>query len=159
MSDKKFSWARLVAVGGISLFSACAQNSPTMVNAPQPVPSNPPLVAPGPNATWFTVSFDSNGYAVSAEGQRVIDDVIAALRANPNVVATIIGRTDTVGSRDYNMRLSHRRADAVRDVLVYRGNVPAARVETRWTGESRQNVPIGDESAVAGNRVVDIAIH
>lgn len=158
MSETKISWARLAVVGAISLLSACAQNPPTMVHAPRPVASNPPPVAPGPNAVWYSVSFDSNGYAVNAEGQRVISDVIAALQASPNAVATIIGRTDTVGSRDYNMRLSHRRADAVRDALVYRGNVSAARVETRWTGEGRTNVPTGD-GAAAGNRAVDIAIH
>ena len=159
MSEKRIAWARLVAVGAISLLAACAQNPPMAMNAPQPVPSNPPPIAPGANATWFSVSFESNAYTVNTDGQRAINDVIAALQANPNAVATIIGRTDTVGSRDYNMRLSHRRADAVRDALVYRGTVPAARVETRWTGEGRQNVPTGDGTAVAANRVVDIAVH
>jgi outer membrane protein OmpA-like peptidoglycan-associated protein len=57
------------------------------------------------------------------------------------------------------MRLSHRRADAVRDALVYDGHVAAERVETRWTGESRTGVPTGDAVAAASNRVVDIAIH
>jgi len=159
MSGYRTSWGALVAVGAISLLGACAQTPPGTMNAPQPVASNPPPVPPGPNATWFTVGFDTNGYAVNAAGQQVINDVIAALQANPNSIATIIGRTDTVGSRDYNMRLSHRRADAVRDALVYRGNVSAARVETRWTGEGRVNVPAADEAAVAANRVVDIAIH
>jgi outer membrane protein OmpA-like peptidoglycan-associated protein len=55
--------------------------------------------------------------------------------------------------------LSHRRADAVRDALVYDGRVAQDRVETRWTGESRHGVPTGDAVAAAANRVVDIAIH
>jgi OmpA-OmpF porin, OOP family len=159
MSSYKISWGALAAMGALSLLGACAQPQPVAMNAPRPVASNPPPVSPGPGATWFAVGFDSNGYAVNADGQQVINEVVAALQANPNAVATIIGRTDTVGSRDYNMRLSHRRADAVRDALVYRGNVAAARVETRWTGEERMNAPAVDEAAVAGNRVVDIAIH
>ena len=159
MTLYKNCWGAVVAVGALSLLAACTQPPPVAMNTPRPVASNPPPVAPGPGATWFAVGFDTNGYAVNAEGQRVINDVITALQANPNAVATIIGRTDTVGSRDYNMRLSHRRADAVRDALVYRGNVAAARVETRWTGEERVNAPTADEAAVAGNRVVDIAIH
>jgi OOP family OmpA-OmpF porin len=126
---------------------------------PQAVASNPPPVAPGPNATWYTVNFDSGSFAISADGQTVVNNVAAFLASNPASVATIIGRTDTVGSSDYNMRLSHRRADAVRDALVYQDNVGASRVETRWTGENRQGVPTGDAAAVASNRVVDIAIH
>jgi outer membrane protein OmpA-like peptidoglycan-associated protein len=108
---------------------------------------------------WYTVSFDTSSFVISAEGQKVVSDVIAFLQRNPASVATIIGRTDTVGSADYNMRLSHRRADAVRDALVYGGKLAVDRVETRWTGESRQNVPTGDAVAAAQNRVVDIAIH
>ena len=159
MSKNKLSWGRLVALGTIALLGACAQNPPMAMNATPPVASNPPPVAPGPNAIWFTVSFDSNSYVVNSAGQKSISDVIMALQANPNSIATIIGRTDTVGSRDYNMRLSHRRADAVRDALVYRGTVSASRVETRWTGEGRQNIPTGGNTEVSMNRVVDIAVH
>jgi outer membrane protein OmpA-like peptidoglycan-associated protein len=57
------------------------------------------------------------------------------------------------------MRLSHKRADAVRDALVYNGQIPAGRVETRWTGEARQTNPTPNNTAAAANRVVDIAIH
>jgi OOP family OmpA-OmpF porin len=89
----------------------------------------------------------------------VVNDVAVYLKGNPGSVATIIGRTDTVGSNDYNMHLSHRRADAVRDVLVYDRNVPAERVETRWTGETRPDLPTANNVAAAANRVVDIAVH
>jgi outer membrane protein OmpA-like peptidoglycan-associated protein len=47
----------------------------------------------------------------------------------------------------------------VRDALVYSANVAADRVETRWTGETRQHVATGNDVAMASNRVVDIAIH
>ena len=153
MSRRTISWRQLAAVGAISLLGACAQNPP------QPVASNPPPVAPGQNAVWYTVSFDTNSFVINADGQKVVNTVIASLQRSPASVATVIGRTDTVGSADYNMRLSHRRADAVRDALVYGGNLAVDRVETRWTGESRQNVPTGDAAAAAANRVVDIAIH
>lgn len=153
MSRRVFSWRHLAAAVAISLLGACAQLSP------QPVASNPPPVAPGANAVWYTVSFDTGSFAINAAGRKVISDVVAALKANPTAVATVIGRTDTVGSNDYNMRLSHRRADSVRDALVYDGTVAMDRVETRWTGETRQGVPTGDSVAAAQNRVVDIAVH
>jgi outer membrane protein OmpA-like peptidoglycan-associated protein len=153
MSRRTISWHQLAAAGAIALLAACAQTPP------QPVASNPPPVAPGPAAVWYTVVFDTNSFAINAAGQKVIAEVATYLQHNPASVATLIGRTDTVGTADYNMRLSHRRADAVRDALVYDGQVAQDRVETRWTGESRQGVPTGDAAAVAANRVVDIAIH
>ncbi len=153
MSQYKISWRQFLAVCAISLLGACAQNSP------QAVASNPPPVAPGTNAVWHTVYFDSNSYVINANGQKVIADVIAALQRNPNSVATIIGRTDTVGSADYNMHLSNRRADAVRDAIIYGGKLTPDRVEARWTGEKREGVPTVDNLAAAENRVVDIAIH
>ena len=153
MSRRVTARRLLAAAGVIAMLGACAQTPPP------PVASNPPPVAPGPNALWFTVSFDTNSYAVNADGQKVVKDVTTYLQQNPTKFATIIGRTDTVGSADYNMRLSHRRADAVRDALVYGGNLTADRVETRWTGEARRGVPTGDAAAAAANRVVDIAVH
>jgi OOP family OmpA-OmpF porin len=153
MSRCKISRRWLTVCGALALLAACAQTPPSAVA------SNPPPVAPGPTAVWYTVVFDSNSFVVNADGQKVINDVIGVLQRNPASVATLIGRTDTVGTADYNMRLSHRRADAVRDAMVYGGNLAADRVETRWTGETRQGVPTGDAAAAAANRVVDIAIH
>jgi outer membrane protein OmpA-like peptidoglycan-associated protein len=153
MLQRTISWRQLAAVGVIVLLEACAQTPP------QPVASNPPPVAPGPNAVWYTVNFDTSSFAINADGQKVVSDVAGYLQSHPASVATIIGRTDTVGTADYNMRLSHRRADAVRDALVYDDHVAEDRVETRWTGEARHGVPTGDPVAVAANRVVDIAIH
>jgi OOP family OmpA-OmpF porin len=155
MSRRTISWRQLAAVVAFTLLAACAQTPPP----PQPVASNPPPVAPGANAVWYTVSFDTNSFAINADGQKVVNDVIAFLQHNPASVATIIGRADTVGSNDYNMHLSHRRADAVRDAIVYNGKVTLDRVETRWTGETRQGVPNPNDVAAAANRVVDIAIH
>jgi outer membrane protein OmpA-like peptidoglycan-associated protein len=153
MSRRTISWRQLAAVGAVSLLGACAQMGP------QGVASNPPPVAPGANAVWHSVYFDSNSYAIGANGQAVVNQVIAALQSNPGEVATVIGRTDTVGSNDYNMHLSHRRADAVRDAIIYGGKLTPDRVETRWTGETRQNIPTTDNVAAGANRVVDVAIH
>jgi OOP family OmpA-OmpF porin len=148
---------QLAAFSALSVLAACAQTQPM---PPQPmVMSNPPPVAPGPGAVWFHVNFDTNSFAVDQAGSAVVADMTRFLQANPGAVATIIGRTDTVGSNDYNMRLSHRRADAVRDALVYSGAVSADRVETRWTGETRPIVATPNGAPAAINRVVDIAMH
>jgi OOP family OmpA-OmpF porin len=161
MSRRTLSWRYLAAVGAISLLGACAQTPSQAVSAnpPHAVASNPPRVAPGPNTIWYSVSFATDSFALDPEGQKVANEVITALRNSPGSIATIIGRTDTIGSSDYNMHLSHQRADVVRDEIVYGGKVDADRVETRWTGETRQDVPTANNVARAANRVVDIAIH
>jgi outer membrane protein OmpA-like peptidoglycan-associated protein len=151
MSRRTISWRQLAVVGAVLLLGACAQQTP--------VASNPPPVAPGPNATWYTVSFDSGSYVLDSKGKRTVKDVIAYLQRNPAAMVTIIGRTDTVGTKDFNMHLSHKRADDVRDLIVYNGKISMDRVETRWTGEKRQNMPTPDETAAKENRVVDIAVH
>jgi outer membrane protein OmpA-like peptidoglycan-associated protein len=56
------------------------------------------------------------------------------------------------------MHLSHQRADAVRDALVYHSNVAAERIETRWIGQNRQDVATAGDVPAKENRVVDIAI-
>jgi OOP family OmpA-OmpF porin len=151
MSRLPLSWRQYSAIGGILLLGACAQTPP-------PVASNPPTAA-GPKAVWYHVYFDTNSFALNADGQKVVGDLTAALQRDPATVATIVGRTDTVGGADYNMHLSHRRADTVRDALAYNGKVPADRIETRWTGEDRQKVATANNVADAANRVVDIAVH
>jgi outer membrane protein OmpA-like peptidoglycan-associated protein len=154
MSFFTFPWRPMAAAGAILILTSCTDGAHH--NA---VASNPPPVAPGPHSIWYVVSFDSDSHKIDASGQSVVNQVITQMLQNPASIATIIGKTDTVGSQAYNMHLSHQRADAVRDFLVYSGHIPADRVETRWTGERRPNMTTGNDVAATENRVVDIAIH
>ncbi|HET6605052.1 MAG TPA: OmpA family protein [Rhodopila sp.] len=81
------------------------------------------------------------------------------MQKNPDTIVTIIGKIDTVGSPNDNMHLSHQCADAVRDALVYHSNVAPDRVESRWTGETRQRVVTANHTAELSSRVVDIAVY
>jgi outer membrane protein OmpA-like peptidoglycan-associated protein len=153
MSNGIFSWRQGAAVTAIALLAGCA-NRPLAT-----VASNPPPVPPAADATWYHIEFKTNSHALDDQGKLTVADVTNVLQHDPNAVATIIGKTDTVGSPDYNMHLSHMRADAVRDALVYQSHVAADRVETRWTGETRQRVASANDIPEEMNRVVDIAIH
>jgi outer membrane protein OmpA-like peptidoglycan-associated protein len=152
MSQHILSWRGLAAVGTIAVLAGCAQT-------PARIASNPPPVPPGPNATWYHVDFVTASHTIDAQGEQTVANVTNFLQQHPDSIATIIGKTDTVGSANYNMHLSHQRADAVRDALVYHGNVAADRVETRWTGETRLRVATAGNDPEALNRVVDIAVH
>ena len=158
MKRTELPWRVMLALGGVLALGACAQTMQQTAANPPPVAANPPPVPPGPNATWYQVGFASNSRAIDAVGQKTVADVTTFLNANPAAVATIIGRTDDVGGRDYNMRLSHQRADAVRDALVYGGKIGAARVETRWIGENSPRPAGAGGPPGIGGRTVDIAV-
>jgi outer membrane protein OmpA-like peptidoglycan-associated protein len=153
MTTRILSWNQAAAIGLVLLASACqAPASHVAANPPPPMPG-------GAGTVWYTVHFDNDSFAIPAASQPAVNEAVGYLRQHPNAVATIIGKTDTVGTADYNMHLSHQRADSVRDALVYGNHIPADHVETRWTGETRQDHTTGSDVAAAGNRVVDIAIH
>ncbi len=141
----------------LALLAGCAQ--PMTQPGSETVVSNPPPVPPGVGAIWYHVPFATDSITITRDGQTTINAVALFLQQNPNAVATIIGKTDTVGSSQYNMHLSHRRADTVRDALVYADRVDAGRVETRWTGETSLPVATGDNVPDPDNRVVNIAVH
>jgi outer membrane protein OmpA-like peptidoglycan-associated protein len=146
MSRRIIVWGQFAAIGVVSLLGACAQT---------PQPQTAAVTAP----VWYHVSFESNSFAIGPNGQQAVADLSAYLQHNPTAVATIVGRTDTVGSADYNMHLSHQRADAVRDAVVYGNKIAEDRVETRWSGEKHLDNTTGNDVASAQNRVVDIAVH
>jgi peptidoglycan-associated lipoprotein len=73
------------------------------------------------------------------------------LRRYPNVSATIEGHCDERGTREYNLALGERRAQAVKNVLVALG-IPASRISTISYGKERPAVVGSSEEAYAQNR-------
>ena len=73
------------------------------------------------------------------------------LKRYPNVSVTIEGHTDERGTREYNLALGERRAQAVKNVLVALG-IPASRISTISYGKERPEVPHSTEQSYAQNR-------
>ena len=73
------------------------------------------------------------------------------LRRYPNVTVTIEGHCDERGTREYNLALGERRAQAVKNVLVALG-IPASRISTISYGKERPAVVGSSEEAYAQNR-------
>jgi len=84
--------------------------------------------------------------------------VAGMMQSTPAFVATIIGKTDSVGSAEFNKHLSQRRAEAVFEALVYTHKVPENRVRLHWTGEHLPYVSTADEQAASQNRMVAIIV-
>jgi outer membrane protein OmpA-like peptidoglycan-associated protein len=160
MSFLSRSSAQAASIAALALLAGCAQQSQPVAVA---VPYNPPSTAlaalPPANVVWYHVSFDSSSARIGMDGQQAINDAANNLQSNSALTATVIGKTDSVGSDRANMRLSEQRANAVRMALLQTGKVPAQRIETRWTGQRQQTGQPMSNVADASNRMVDIGIH
>lgn len=81
------------------------------------------------------VHFDFNKSIIRPGDAAVLDEVAQILKANPNVVVNVNGYCDAIGSVEYNLKLSDRRANAVVDYLVNAG-IPAGRLIPHGYGKS-----------------------
>ena len=122
--------------------------STTVVVTPPVAVAPAPTSAPPPRFERITLSatelfaFDRADLRMP---QPKLDDAIAALRSNTQINnVTITGYTDRLGSEKYNMRLSQRRADAVKAYMVNKG-IAANRLTTVAKGESNPVVVCTDK--------------
>ena len=88
---------------------------------------------------------------ITPEAQEILARQADWLRRYPNVTVTIEGHCDERGTREYNLALGERRAQAVKNVLVAVG-IPAARISTISYGKERPAVVGSSEEAYAQNR-------
>ncbi len=100
----------------------------------------------------FYFEFDSS--TLTADAQRALDAHIAALGGSDATVR-LEGHTDERGTREYNMALGERRANAVRDYMVVNG-IASYRIETVSYGEEQPVAYGSGESNWAQNRRVEL---
>src|SRR3546814_9643954 len=86
------------------------------------------------------VFFDFDSYDVRADQRGTVEALAAWLDTNPSVTLTIEGHADERGTREYNLALGDRRANAVRDYLVALGTNPA-RLTTVRSEEHTSELP------------------
>jgi opacity protein-like surface antigen len=134
-------------------FSVMAGLQYKFVSPPPPPPPPPPVVAP----PSFMVFFDWDRSNLSAQALATIKQAADAFRQKGNARITATGHTDTSGPEAYNMALSLRRANAVKDALVREG-VPAQAITVIGMGEKGLLVPTADGVREPQNRRVEIVI-
>ncbi len=105
----------------------------------------------GMNANEFVVYFAFAKYNLREEARRILNDTVQAYKnARPDTV-TVNGHADRVGSEEFNMWLSGKRAQAAADVLENYG-IPSGKIRIRRFGESKPAVPTPDEVREPRNR-------
>jgi OOP family OmpA-OmpF porin len=92
------------------------------------------------------INFDFDKAIIPEINKPVLDRVAPLMASTPNLMVEIHGFTDSVDTDQYNMELSKKRADAVRDYLLSKG-VPADRMNPMGMGE---NQPIADNATAQG---------
>ena len=103
------------------------------------------------------VYFDLDSYEVRSEAFARLDAQAAWLQRYPQVTVRIEGNADERGTREYNLALAARRAEAVRTYLAQRGVNPA-RIDTISFGKERPIAAGSDQEAWARNRNAHTAI-
>ena len=103
-----------------------------------------------------SIHFDYDQFTVKEEFKPVVTAHAGYLSKNRNLRMTIQGNTDERGSREYNLALGQKRADAVKSMMTLLG-ATAGQIETVSFGEEKPRAQGANEQAWAENRRADIA--
>jgi outer membrane protein OmpA-like peptidoglycan-associated protein len=103
------------------------------------------------------IYFDFNKDTIKKTSTKTLDAAAKVFQEFPDLKVEIVGHADEVGSREYNVSLSQRRADAVKAWLVKKG-VPSDRIETRGVGPDEPLDTSGTEAGRAKNRRIEFKI-
>lgn len=104
-----------------------------------------------------SIRFDFDRAEIKPEYRDILNRIAGILLTLKGYTIAIYGYTDDVGTQTYNMQLSKRRADAVREFLVQAG-IPPKIISTKGFGASDPRMQGSSEDARAANRRVEIAI-
>ncbi len=155
-----------VTVALVASLGACARRAPQEL-PPAPIDENANngvnnggvggTVIPGSQADFVAsiaadrVFFDTDAYNIDGTDRATLDSQAGWLRRYPTVRVLIEGHADERGTRDYNLALGQRRADAARNYLVSAG-IPASRIDVISYGKERPEAVGSDEQSWAQNR-------
>lgn len=158
----------------IGLLSACASQTPQPsaevedksmgarstengdgATAREAAPTLNPLTDPNSVLSKRSVFFDFDSYVVKDEYRSLVQAHAHYLRDHPNARVLLQGNADERGSREYNLALGQRRADAVKHAMTLSG-ARESQIESVSLGEEKPRGMGHDESSWAENRRVDI---
>lgn len=117
--------------------------------------SGDPLNDPSSPLSQRIVYFDLDSSEVRAEDRATVTAHGQYLANNPNASTTLEGHADERGSREYNLALGERRANAVRQLLLAEG-AAVQQIQTVSYGEEKPADPEHNEEAWSLNRRVEL---
>lgn len=138
--------------------SSAADAAPS-VEATAPAPAPAATTAPTSEKVTFEADafFDFDKFALKPAGKAKLEDLVSKLKGTDIEVVVATGHTDSIGSDAYNMKLSMRRANAVKAFLVSKG-IPADRIFTEGKGERQPVASNKTREGRAKNRRVEVEV-
>lgn len=109
-----------------------------------------------PIITTLRINFDFNKANIKKIYYPQIEKIAIAMKNNPNLKIEIDGYTDNIGSKEYNLKLSLKRAQAVKDILVKKYGINPKRIVVKGFGEKYPLLPNTTPTNRALNRRVEI---
>lgn len=134
---------------------ACGPAPAAAEPAPLPVPQPAP---PEKICMNLNVQFDLNKADVKEKYLGAIEEAAKFMKDNPEATAVIEGHADNLGNYEYNIKLSERRAENVKNIMVDKFGVEASRLSTKGYGYTK---PIATNKTAEGrqkNRRIDAVI-
>ena len=105
-----------------------------------------------------TILFGFDKSKLTKEDIEALDNLAQTLSGMKHYVVEVRGFTDNVGQKQYNLQLSHKRADAVVRYLTLEKQIPLVRVYEAGYGEDEPAAPNNTRQGREGNRRVDVSI-
>ena len=159
--------ATILLLASASTLAACGKKTPEVLPPPPPTTTAP---TPAPTATQpsgpqvgtqahfaaavgssTTVYFDTDRYNIDSQDAAALQAQAQYFARYPQITFTIEGHADERGTREYNLALGERRANAAKNYLTSLG-VDPARISVVSYGKERPVALASDESAWAQNR-------
>lgn len=104
----------------------------------------------------YGIYFDHDKADVKPESAPTLAEIAKFLKQDPKLTMFVVGHTDNVGGYDYNMGLSHRRADAVVRELTGKHGIVATRLKAAGVGPLAPVAPNENDEGKAKNRRVEL---
>jgi peptidoglycan-associated lipoprotein len=105
-----------------------------------------------------TVYFGTDEFSLDSAAQATLAAQARWMLDNPNVRASIEGHADERGTREYNMALGERRANAARDFLAAQGVPPHRLLVTSWGKERPVAIGSNEEAWAQNRRAVTVLV-
>jgi len=141
----------LSAIAAMFLIAACSNSNDQQTASAATTSVAPGTVGDFRQNVGDRVFFDTDASTVREDGRQTLNRQAEWLKKYTNYQITVEGHCDERGTREYNLALGERRANAARQYLIAQG-IPAARLKTVSYGKERPD-PVGsDEASWARNR-------
>ena len=85
---------------------------------------------------FSNIEFDAGKSVIKPAMENVLDQIVLFLADHPTYGLEISGHTDNGGDPDFNLELSQKRADAIREYILYKGKMARSRIEAWGYGSS-----------------------